>query len=124
LPPPPPAIEEPMSKIEATPETVKPLAKTQMETPALKRAEPAHHVQPAAPKPVVKPAERPSSTVGHAIVLPKEWERAWRYYQDAAERDISDHEKVEILNEILKQFGEQGAARVNKELERLRRRME
>ncbi len=57
-------------------------------------------------------------------MIPKELERAWRYYQDAAARDISDHEKVEILSEILKQFGEEGAARVNKELERIRRRME
>ena len=58
------------------------------------------------------------------IVIPKELERAWRYYKDAAARDISDHEKIEILSAILKQFGEEGAARVNKELERIRRRMQ
>jgi hypothetical protein len=77
---------------------------------------------PVAPKPALRPVETPSSE--HRVVIPKELERAWRYYQDAAARDISDHEKVEILSEILKQFGEQGAERVNKELERIRRRMQ
>jgi hypothetical protein len=75
-----------------------------------------------APKPALRPVETPSSE--HRVVIPKELERAWRYYQDAAARDISDHEKVEILSAILKQFGEQGAERVNKELERIRRRMQ
>ncbi len=75
------------------------------------------------PAPVIKKSVEPEPST-HRIVLPKELERAWRYYQDAAERDITDHEKVEILREILKQFGESGAARVNKELDRIRRRMQ
>jgi hypothetical protein len=97
---------------------VKPVAPAPIVHQEKKTAKPAT----PAPKRVAKPAPVPSSD--HTIVIPKELERAWRYYQDAAARDISDNEKIEILSAILKQFGEEGAPRVNKELARIRRRMQ
>ncbi len=100
-------IIKPTSKpVAPKPEKKKPVAKPVL-APEAKPATPA-------PKPT-KPVEKPVN---------EELERAWTYYMDAVNRDISDHEKIELLQDMLSRFGEAGAGRVNKELERIRRRVE
>jgi hypothetical protein len=122
-----PATPTPAPAIEAVKETPAVAPATPVKTPAqpavmptMPARQPTTAPKPAEPKPAIR--THTPSTQGFVIAIPKELERAWRYYQDAAARDITDAEKVEILKEILKQFGEQSASRVNKELERIRRR--
>jgi hypothetical protein len=83
---------------------------------------------PATVKPVAKPkAKEPARKASSSsIKLPAniDLERAWRYYSEVVEREISDHERIELLQEMLHRFGEQGASKINKELDRIRRRLE
>lgn len=77
-------------------------------------------------KPVVKPVESHAEPLIKGVPASADWDldRAWYYYDTVAARDISDHEKLEILQSMLRRFGERGAARINKELERIRRRLQ
>jgi hypothetical protein len=95
------------------------------QAPAVEKAKekaPVTKVKPeAAPKPAksLKPAPRATENVSDP-----ELERAWEYYRKAAARDTTDHEKIEILESMLLKFGERGAAKINKELMRIRKRLE
>jgi len=85
-------------------------------------AEPA----PAAPKkavqPINVPAPRiPKPQVPSAAPTP-DAARAWQFYQEAVDRDVSDPEKIELLESMLVRFGERETGRINVELEKLRRR--
>lgn len=73
-------------------------------------------------KPTKAPAAKPVKK--SAPALPPEWEQAWTYYRQAAARDITDHEKIELLEAMLARFGEKGAVQINKELQRIRKRLE
>jgi hypothetical protein len=98
------------------------------------KADPVPVVKPAktktAPvKPTVKPApkqktETPTPSASPAkpttLTIDQEFERGWNYYQQMKARDIPDHEKVELLDSLLRKFGERGADRIKKELERIR----
>lgn len=100
--------------------TVAPIAKPAAIKPATKPIV----VKPIKDKPTVKPVPKATIKPKESVSESSELERAWSYYQNAVAREISDHEKVELLQDMLRQFGEQGAGQVNKELERIRRRLE
>ncbi|MFN0117995.1 MAG: hypothetical protein ACKVQC_06890 [Elusimicrobiota bacterium] len=48
---------------------------------------------------------------------------AIEYYRAASERDLTDRERLEVLETIMKRFGEKGAQRVQSEIERIRKRL-
>ncbi len=102
--------------------------------------EPVVKPAPVAPKPANQPADKPAvvetkpvtkpvvesapTASGFRIPANADLQRAWIYYESVSARDISDHEKLELLKDMLRRYGEQGADRINKELSRIRRRLE
>lgn len=74
--------------------------------------------------PVKKATATPSPAAPKVEASNPELDRAWDYYKQAVDRDISDHEKIEILQSMLTRFGEKGAAKINKELQRIKKRLE
>lgn len=116
-----PAVETP-AQPEPAVTPVKPVA---VKKPAVEK--PVNVMKPAPvekPVPVEKPAPATETATAAGAPANPALERAWTYYKDAASRDISDHEKIELLQDMLRRFGEQGAGRINKELERIRRRLD
>lgn len=100
--------------------------KKSSDKPALEKPAPKAPAKKTMPKvaPKVKPAaETPKESTAPDKMSP-ELERAWNYYRQAVDRDISDYEKIEILESMLLKFGEKGAAQINKELQRIRKRLE
>jgi len=101
------------------------VAPTKTTEPVIERTgEKAKPVSPkltpkAKPVITVKPAPAPVRSISDP-----ELDRAWEYYRKAAAREITDHEKVEILESMLIKFGEKGAEKINKELQRIRKRLE
>ena len=65
-----------------------------------------------------KPTQAPAKTAPKAPT--PEVKRAWAFYREAVAREVSDYEKVEILESMLVRFGETEAAAINKELSRIR----
>jgi hypothetical protein len=87
-------------------------------------------VQPkkTAPKPTPKKKAAPPSPhkiSANSAELKKatELNQSWQYYNQAVEKGINDHEKMEILESILMRFGEDGAQKVKGELNRIKKRM-
>ena len=74
------------------------------------------------PTPMHLPAPRVSRPPTSASAPSSEAAKAWTFYQEAVDRDVSDSEKIEILESMLLRFGENEAGRLNVELEKLRRR--
>ena len=95
-------------------------AKTPTATPAQKPT--PQPVKKPEMKPVVKPTPRSEPRSAEVWTDP-EMQRAWDFYRDATARDISDHERIELLEGMLRRFGERGADRINKELQRIQRRV-
>lgn len=85
---------------------------------------PVKVIVPVAPKPATKPV--PTKRIVKPLPPAESTyiDEAWLFYKLAVERGISDRERIEILEKILVRYKEEGAARVNKELERIRRRTE
>lgn len=81
-------------------------------------------VRPTPKKTIAEPAKPAAVSSSPIIWTDPEMQRAWDYYRDAVAREISDHERVELLESMLRRFGERGAARINKELERIQKRLE
>lgn len=73
-------------------------------------------VQPAA-QPTAKPAAKPATGPNREAQL----ERAWSYYRKAMERDVTDAERLEVLESMRKRFGND--ASIVKEMEKIRRRL-
>jgi molecular chaperone GrpE (heat shock protein) len=73
---------------------------------------------PAASPTAVKAAPKPT-----AAAESREAEEAWQFYQEAVSRDISDQEKIELLESMVERFGEKQAPRVQAELDKLRKRV-
>lgn len=96
--------------------------------PAVRVSTPA--AQPAA-KPVKAARRRPAAHPAAAKAAPKtapavgsaEADQAWEFYQDAVARDISDQEKIELLESMIERFGEGQAHRVQWELDKIRKRV-
>lgn len=99
-----PAVNTPVKK----PVFIKAPTKKPVKKPVVKK-KPIHKTAPAK-APAVKPAS-------------SELERAWSYYKDAAARNISDHEKIELLQDMLRKHGDPDG-RVTKELDRINRRLD
>ncbi|MCG3204505.1 MAG: hypothetical protein KCHDKBKB_01220 [Elusimicrobia bacterium] len=103
-----------------------PEPKSQKKTPPLVEQPVIKSGPVVKPTPVAKPrpaaVSRPSS--GFKIPVNADLKRAWEYYDEVSQREITDHERLELLTDMLKRFGEQGASRINKELERIRRRVQ
>ncbi|MBV9081027.1 MAG: hypothetical protein JO102_07935, partial [Elusimicrobia bacterium] len=82
--------------------------------------------KPAAPKPATSktralaPATAAPSSGRHATT--PEAAKAWKFYDEAVSREVSDAERIEILQSMLMRFGEAEASRINEELARLRKR--
>ena len=110
--PEPPVLEQ---KTEA-----QPVAKPVVKPTPLKRPAPT----PAAkPKLIQRSKPAPTSAGGFKIPANADIIRAWEYYDEVTSREISDHERLELLQDMTRRFGNQGAPRINKELERIRRRL-
>jgi hypothetical protein len=90
-------------------------------TPVAKPAAPVLPALKPANQPAGRPEVRPKPAATGAVRNPAA-ERAWQFYEEAVRREVADHEKIELLESMLMQFGEQEAARINQELEKLRRR--
>ncbi len=110
--------------------TIAPTPVPAITKPAAKPAKASATKKPAE-KPVAKPTAKPKKVTpvptnlsGFKIPADADLDRAWEYYRTVSERDITDYEKIELLQDMLRRFGEQGAGRINKELERIRRRVE
>ena len=92
---------------------------------APKKAKPAPSPEskPVKKVSVVKPKHFDSmSSLSQLAATSTELDQALKYYKMAVDRGISDSERIEVLEAILFRFGESGAAKINSELERLRRR--
>lgn len=110
-----------LSLVENELEKMAPEARPALEPRAAPK--PAPKPKPAAaPRP--KPKETPAVKKAAPAAASPELERAMRYYRESVKRGISDHERIELLEKILMEFGESGAEKVNSELERIRRRVE
>lgn len=101
-------VSTPAAQPTAKPVHPKPVAKP------LKTARP----HPAASPTAVKAAPKPT-----AAAESREAEEAWQFYQEAVSRDISDQEKIELLESMVERFGEKQAPRVQAELDKLRKRV-
>jgi len=83
------------------------------------------------PNPVKKTAPAPRKAYKLSIKKPvaeiqasPELSTAMEYYKKAVQRGITDRERIEILESIIMKFGDAGEARVRKELERVKKRVE
>lgn len=97
-----PVVVEPVTPVAAPVVAPKPAASAPVATPMKKQTD----YQPS-----TKPAARPA-----------EVERAWTFYREAVSREVSDAEKIEILEGMLNRFGDIENGKVRRELDRLRGR--
>ncbi len=82
--------------------------------PVVSPKKPAALPHPAAPKPAVTPARRPAQAAPTPDAA-----RAWQFYDEAVARDVSDQERMELLESMRARFGAAEAARINAEIEKI-----
>jgi hypothetical protein len=98
-------------------------------------------VTPSVAKPVEKPVVAPANTaaekpvkkaVAPSVTTEKlsipastpDIERGWMFYKQAVGRGISDSERIELLQSIIDKFGSSSAEQVNKEISKIKKRMQ
>lgn len=89
--------------------------------PAVKPTTTPKPAPAAKPTTTPKPAPKPTSKPAPAN---PELDRAWQYYNQAVQRGITDSERIELLENMLRRGGEGSADKILKELEKVRKRLE
>lgn len=110
-------------KVEPVAVPVSTAATTVTPKPAPAKTKKPEIKKPVIKKPVVKPAApvKPQPKADNKALDPiqVEWDRQWKYYRQAVDRGLTDHERIELLERLLREF--KGTDQAREELMRLRR---